>query len=164
MQRYIPKNFEPAEIKKVKLQEKMSGLKHDFSIENESNLLRTSSDANDDESEIDPIDECKKWHSKFWGWPECVILWPWSNSISLSVVLNEIQERIDWLEEMEKLGEGRAYKALIKSEIEERLRAIKRLQPSEAGAKQWFKNFCINQTNDLNWRDSKLFIQKWQRA
>lgn len=43
---------------------------------------------------------------------------------------------MDWLEEMEKLGEGRTYKALIKSEIEERLRAIKRLQPTETGAKQ----------------------------
>lgn len=70
MQRYIPKNFEPAEMKKVKLQEKMSGLKHDFSIENETNLPKASIDANDDESEIDPIDERKKlqneWHSKFW--------------------------------------------------------------------------------------------------
>lgn len=47
-------------MKKLKLQEKMSGLKHDFSIEDESNLLKASTDANDDESEIDPIDECKK--------------------------------------------------------------------------------------------------------
>lgn len=54
------------------------------------------------------------------------------------LVLHEIQERMDWLEEMEKLGEGRTYKALIKSEIEERLRAIKRLQPTEPGVKQWF--------------------------
>lgn len=51
-------------------------------------------------------------------------------------VLHEIQERMDWLEEMEKLGEGHVYKPLIKSEIEERLRAIKRLQPTKAGAKQ----------------------------
>lgn len=60
MQRYIPKNFEPAEMKKVKLQETMSGLKHDFSIENESNLLKASLEVADDESEIDPIDERKK--------------------------------------------------------------------------------------------------------
>lgn len=59
MQRYIPKNFEPAEMKKVKLQEKMSGLKHDFSIDNETNLQKASIEADDDESEIDPIDECK---------------------------------------------------------------------------------------------------------
>lgn len=60
MQRNIPKNFEPAEMKKVKLQETMSGLKHDFSIENESNLLKASLEVADDESEIDPIDERKK--------------------------------------------------------------------------------------------------------
>lgn len=48
-------------------------------------------------------------------------------------VLHEIQERMDWLDEMEKLGEGRAYQPLIKLEIEERLRAIKRLQPAETG-------------------------------
>lgn len=60
MQRYIPKNFEPAEMKKVKLQETMSGLKHDFSIENESNLLKASLEVADDESKIDPIDERKK--------------------------------------------------------------------------------------------------------
>lgn len=46
------------------------------------------------------------------------------------LVLHEIQERMDWLEEMEKLGEGHKYKGLIKSEIEERLRSIKRLQPT----------------------------------
>lgn len=36
----------------------MSGLKHDFSTENETNLQKASIQANDDESEIDPIDEC----------------------------------------------------------------------------------------------------------
>lgn len=49
------------------------------------------------------------------------------------VVLHEIQERMDWLEEMEKLGEGHIYKPLIKSEIEERLRLIKQLQPDANG-------------------------------
>lgn len=50
-------------------------------------------------------------------------------------MLYEIQERMDWLEEMEKLGEGHMHKALIKSEIEERLRAIKRLQKSNSNEK-----------------------------
>lgn len=49
------------------------------------------------------------------------------------LVLHEIQERMDWLEEMEKLGEGHNYKPLIKSEIEERLRLIKRLQADSTG-------------------------------
>lgn len=51
-------------------------------------------------------------------------------------VLHEIQERVDWLEEMEKLGEGHKYKQKIKSEIEERLRLIKRLQPDVNGENQ----------------------------
>lgn len=46
-------------MKKLKLQEEMSGLKHSFSIENEPNLQNASSQANDNESEIDPIDECE---------------------------------------------------------------------------------------------------------
>lgn len=51
-------------------------------------------------------------------------------------VLHEIQERIDWLEEMKKLGEGRTYESIIKTEIEERLRHIKRLQPDSTEKKK----------------------------
>lgn len=51
-------------------------------------------------------------------------------------VLHEIQERIDWLEEMKKLGEGRMYESIIKTEIEERLRRIKRLQPDSTEKKK----------------------------
>lgn len=40
-------------------------------------------------------------------------------------VLNEIQERAEWLNEMEGLGEGKKYKQLILNEIAERLRLIK---------------------------------------
>lgn len=36
----------------------MSGLKHQFSIENESNLHSVLSPAQDDDKEIDPVDEC----------------------------------------------------------------------------------------------------------
>ncbi|XP_055304177.1 UPF0193 protein EVG1 homolog [Sitodiplosis mosellana] len=99
--KFIPTHYEPSELKKVRLQEKMSGLKHEFSIENEPNLRGVMSPSKDDDGEIDPVDE----------------------------LLHEIQERMDWLEEMEKLGEGHIYKPLIKNEIEERLRLIKRLQP-----------------------------------
>lgn len=45
---------------------------------------------------------------------------------------------MDWLEEMEKLGEGHKYKPLIKTEIEERLRSIKKLQPHSNGDK-WIR-------------------------
>lgn len=57
--RYIPKKFEPAEIKKLRLQEEMSGLKHHFSIENAANVQATTSQQLDEEDDIDPVDECK---------------------------------------------------------------------------------------------------------
>lgn len=56
--RFIPKRFEPSELKKIRLQEKMSGLKHQFSIENEQNLHIVSSPAQDEDKEIEPVDEC----------------------------------------------------------------------------------------------------------
>lgn len=59
MFRFIPKSFESSELKKVRLQEKMSGLKHQFSIENEPNLHGISSPSKNDDTEIDPVDECK---------------------------------------------------------------------------------------------------------
>lgn len=57
--RFIPQKFEPAEMKKIRLQEKMSGLKHHFSIENEGNAKKESCQPNDASEQIDPIDECK---------------------------------------------------------------------------------------------------------
>ncbi|XP_031625531.1 UPF0193 protein EVG1 homolog [Contarinia nasturtii] len=104
--KFTPKSFEPSELKKVRLQEEMSGLKHDFSIENVQNVRAASTQSNDDD--IDPVDE----------------------------LLHEIQERMDWLEEMEKLGEGHIHRPMIKSEIEERLRLIKRLQPDTQNGKR----------------------------
>lgn len=57
--RFIPKRFESAETKKLRLQEKMSGLKHQFSIENAANVAESTSQQPDDENDIDPVDECK---------------------------------------------------------------------------------------------------------
>lgn len=57
--RFIPQKFEPVELKKLRLQEKMSGLKHDFSMENEGNAQKDANQTNDDENQVDPIDECK---------------------------------------------------------------------------------------------------------
>lgn len=57
--RYIPQKFEPSELKKVQLQEQMSGLKHDFSLEDDKNVQKESSQPNGDTIKVDPIDECK---------------------------------------------------------------------------------------------------------
>lgn len=43
-------------------------------------------------------------------------------------MLQEIQERAEWLDEMEKLGEGHKYRQIIQNEISERLRFIKELE------------------------------------
>lgn len=125
-------------MKKLRLQEEMSGLKHHFSIENAANVQATTSQQLDDE-DIDPVDECKLvkrdiCHMRMNQFIET------KNVLEFFFcsfpVLHEIQERVDWLEEMEKLGEGHKYKQKIKSEIEERLRLIKRLQPDVNGENQ----------------------------
>lgn len=42
--------------------------------------------------------------------------------------MNEIQERADWLADMEALGEGKAHRSVILNQIAERLRTVKRLE------------------------------------
>lgn len=76
MVRFIPKRFEPCELKKVRLQEEMSGLKHQFSIENETNLDRVTSPPKDDDKEIDPVDECNIWKSIRNTWTSLLKLCP----------------------------------------------------------------------------------------
>lgn len=44
-------------------------------------------------------------------------------------VLQEVQERIVWFNEMSKLGEGHKYRKSIQHEIAERLRLIKEQNP-----------------------------------
>lgn len=58
MFRFVPKGFESCEQKKIRLQEEMSGLKHQFSIENEQYLQDELNHTKDDDKEIDPVDEC----------------------------------------------------------------------------------------------------------
>lgn len=43
-------------------------------------------------------------------------------------VLEQINERAEWLAEMEELGEGKRYRDEIREQIAERLRQIKALQ------------------------------------
>lgn len=42
--------------------------------------------------------------------------------------MTEIQERADWLADMEALGEGRQHRTVIKAQIAERLRAVQKLE------------------------------------
>lgn len=58
--RFRPKSFESAELKKIRLQEKMSGLKHHFSTDDVNKTQKTSNQLNDDGDDINPVDECNK--------------------------------------------------------------------------------------------------------
>lgn len=43
-------------------------------------------------------------------------------------LLNEIYERIEWLNEMNELGEGAKHRQVIDAQVTERLREIKRIE------------------------------------
>lgn len=62
--RFIPKHFETNDMKKIRLQEEMSGLKHHFSIEGDRNSPMETKLPQDDDNEIDPVDEgmCRQHH------------------------------------------------------------------------------------------------------
>ena len=51
-------------------------------------------------------------------------------------LLNEIYERIDWLKEMEDLGEAKKHRQIINAQITERLRDIKAIEDKMANEKR----------------------------
>lgn len=50
-----------------------------------------------------------------------------ANPITPYIIVEEIEERYQFLEDMEKLGKGGAYRNQIKSEIAQRMSILKRL-------------------------------------
>ena len=46
----------------------------------------------------------------------------------IAELLNEIYERIEWLKEMNELGEGKKHRQVIDAQVTERLREIKRIE------------------------------------
>lgn len=97
----------------------MSGLKNFSAITGKKCIEITSCD---DEYHIDPTKECKlNIH------PRCSsLLGLIFTCIPLILVLHEIEERLEWIDEMDKLGEGYSFsKQVIRNEIAERLRLIK---------------------------------------
>lgn len=117
--RYVPLNNvrESSETQKLKLQERMSGIKErpelsSLNIKNKHKFKRSLT-----REQLDPMAECK--FIKF-------ILFTYLNFFFL--VLNEINERADWLAEMEELGEAKQHRRIIHDQIAERLRLIKQLE------------------------------------
>jgi hypothetical protein len=46
----------------------------------------------------------------------------------IAELLKEINERIDWLKEMDALGEGKKHRVVIDSQVTERLNEIKKIE------------------------------------
>lgn len=151
--RYIPKKYESWEQKKARLQEEMSGLKH-YTANDERRLLNKSKQRSTLNQHIEPIDESKHHFAilhvvlaseaiHFQNFPLFTLLPTLFGIFHLhylhiyipcvGTVLQEIEERIEWLNEMDKLGEGHKYKQMIQNEIAERMRLIKQLDAQEAG-------------------------------
>jgi len=57
----------------------------------------------------------------------------------INELLDQINERADWLAEMEELGEGKRYRNEVREQIAERLRQIKGLEAQEQLQKQGFR-------------------------
>ena len=54
----------------------------------------------------------------------------------IAELLNEIYERIEWLKEMNELGEGKKHRQVIDAEVTERLREIKKLEEKLANERR----------------------------
>lgn len=54
----------------------------------------------------------------------------------IASLIAEIYERIEWLKEMEELGEGKKHRQVIDAQVTERLREIKKIEENLASAKQ----------------------------
>lgn len=54
----------------------------------------------------------------------------------IAELLSEIYERIEWLKEMNELGEGKKHRQVIDAEVKERLREIKTLEEKLAKEKR----------------------------
>lgn len=58
------------------------------------------------------------------------------SSDRISELLKEIYERIEWLNEMNELGEGKKHRQVIDAQVTERLREIKRIELRATREKQ----------------------------
>lgn len=54
----------------------------------------------------------------------------------IAELLNEIFERMEWMKEMNQLGEGKKHRQVIDAQVTERLREIKRLEEKLAKEKR----------------------------
>lgn len=101
VERFVPKNAykETSDMAKLKLQEQMSGYRLEKDLEKVKGKYKHRRVGGEDE-DFDPVEE----------------------------LLREINERVEWLDEMEKLGEAKKHRNVIQGQIEDRLCELKRLK------------------------------------
>ncbi|ETN63274.1 hypothetical protein AND_005016 [Anopheles darlingi] len=106
VEKYVPhKPKEPIEKMKQKLQEQMSGIK------------------------VFPDDGRRRQRVVRSKSEDCM---DFAVPDRASELLEEINERVQWLEEMEALGEGKKHRATIQLQIAEKLNELKRLERSKS--------------------------------
>lgn len=107
VEKFIPRDAykEPSEKAKLRLQQEMSGLKEDPDLTKLkiNNKYKHRSRKQQEDGEFDPAEE----------------------------ILQEIKERIEWLDEMEKLGEAKKHRLVIQSQIQDKLAELKRVQQQQ---------------------------------
>lgn len=132
--RYVPIHHlrESSEKQKIRLQERMSGLKQHPELSSLQTKACHKFKNGKQREKIDPMTQCKINLKKI-----CQV-----NCLCFKyfeIVMTEIYERADWLAEMEAIGEGKKHRQIIQAEIAERLRQVKMLEKKrqiEQGALQ----------------------------
>lgn len=113
---------EPTHIAKKRLQEKMSGMK---------GTPRKVKSRASHQNAIGELDELTEVYQQIQERKKQICK---CNSLRMLIewnyvtVLDEISERASWLDEMEKLGQGRQHRSVIQNQITEKFREIKRLE------------------------------------
>ena len=112
---------EPTDMAKKRLQSLMSGIK---GTPRTSRRMQRSLDESQEvhHAPQDQIEECE------FGRDEVTRRATWLSNTSFLSVLREIRDRTEWLEDMERLGQGKKYRTMIQNQIASKLREIKRLE------------------------------------
>lgn len=101
IEKFVPRNAykQPSDMAKMKLQQQMSGHQVEQQLERVKGKYKHQARQRGDD-DYDPVEE----------------------------VLREINERVEWLDEMEKLGEAKRHRMVIQAQIQDKLNELKALQ------------------------------------
>lgn len=108
---------EPNDLAKKRLQATMSGIKGTPRTARRLNRHAFAEEEGPPDTHTQ-IQQCKWLNLRFWR-----IKW-----VIYDLVLDEIRDRAEWLDNMERLGQGKQHRVMIQNQIGGKLREIKRLE------------------------------------